>query len=215
MWIMKAKLRSEKFPLGGAAIKFNVDMTGYPLAYYKERKALYVTMVGFMLGKEKNKKALINYFKKRKELIYFEASGDFVIAVFKQSVSFEPIYDPRLIRPNPAILSHEGYILWELASWEKATLMKVFKFVKKHHGAKLLQLKKESITNIAVTGIVPKLTKKQKDALQLAIQHRYYDYPKKIGLVALAKKMKLSYSTFQAHLKKAEGKLLKYTSKRI
>jgi len=113
------------------------------------------------------------------------------------------------------VLSPDGYWLWEIASWDKKVLMNAFKHVKKHHGAKLLQLKQGKINNITVTGIIPKITTKQRQALKLAIDSGYYDYPKKIGLVELAKKMKLSYSTFQAHLKKAEGKLLKYTSKTI
>jgi len=78
-----------------------------------------------------------------------------------------------------------------------------------------IQLKEGRIDNITVAGILPKVTKKQKQALQLSIENGYYDYPKKIGLVELAGKMKRSYSTFQAHLKKAEGKLLKYMIERV
>jgi predicted DNA binding protein len=35
-----------------------------------------------------------------------------------------------------------------------------------------------------------------------------YNYPKNIKMEDLAKKVKISYSTFQAHLKKAEGKII-------
>lgn len=215
MWVLKARLDAKNFPLGNAAMKFNVSLTGYPLSCWKEGKALSVIMAGFLFGKEKDKKTLINYLKKSKILLNFETSGDFLIGIVKQPLAFEVMYNPKLIRTNPAILSHEGYVIWELASWDKTVLMKAFEFAKKYHGAKLLQLKKENINNIIVAGVIPKVTKKQKEALRLAIQHGYYDYPKKIGLVELAKKMKLAYSTFQAHLKKAEGKLLKYTVKRV
>ena len=43
--------------------------------------------------------------------------------------------------------------------------------------------------------------------MQIAINSGYYDYPKKITLPELAEKMQISYSTFQAHLKKAEGRI--------
>ena len=56
----------------------------------------------------------------------------------------------------------------------------------------------------------PKLTNKQKQAMNLAIKHRYYDYPRKIDVQELAKLSKLSFSTFHAHLRKAEQKLLPY-----
>ena len=46
--------------------------------------------------------------------------------------------------------------------------------------------------------------------MNLAIKHSYYDYPRKIELEKLADIMKISYSTYQAHLRKAEKKLLPF-----
>ena len=51
--------------------------------------------------------------------------------------------------------------------------------------------------------------------MELAINAGYYNYPKKITLPELAKKMKISYSTFQAHLKKAEGKIFPLVLKEL
>ena len=168
MWLLKAKLSGKKFLLGSIAVRFNVDLTGYSLAHYKEGKWLYVTMIGFLFGKEQDKKALIKYFKKSEYVRYFEANGDFIIGCIRQPKALELIYDPRIIRTKPSILSHDGYILWELASWDKALLMRVFEFIKKYHGGQLLQLRKQAINNITVAGILPKVTKKQKEALRLA-----------------------------------------------
>lgn len=56
--------------------------------------------------------------------------------------------------------------------------------------------------------LFPRLTTKQRDAIELAITHGYYDYPRKIDVQDLAKLAKLAFSTFQAHLRKAEKKLI-------
>jgi hypothetical protein len=56
--------------------------------------------------------------------------------------------------------------------------------------------------------VAPKITVKQRKALELAVHGGYYDYPRKITLEDLAKQMGVSYATYQAHLRKAEQKLL-------
>ena len=67
---------------------------------------------------------------------------------------------------------------------------------------------------MSLLSILPNLSEKQKIAMDLAIKSGYYDFPKKIRLVELAKEMRIAYSTFQAHLKKAEQKLIPYVFKR-
>ena len=91
---------------------------------------------------------------------------------------------------------------------DKNILMKVYGYAKKFLAAEMLKLKQEKISNISITKLLPELTKKQKRALEIAINNGYYDYPKKINMEMLAKIMKVSYSTYQAHLKKAEGQIL-------
>ena len=73
----------------------------------------------------------------------------------------------------------------------------------------------EKISNISFTKLLPEITKNQKEALELAINNGYYDYPKKIKMEKLAKMMKISYSTYQAHLKKAESKILPEIYKKL
>ena len=52
------------------------------------------------------------------------------------------------------------------------------------------------------------LTEKQKQALELAIKHEYYSWPKGITLEQLAEKIGVSRSVFQEHLRKAEEKIM-------
>ena len=87
-------------------------------------------------------------------------------------------------------------------------LASVLKFSEKHLGAKVVYFREEKISNINFTKLLPELTDLQKKAMGVAIGNGYYDYPKKVKMEKLAELMGISYSTYQAHLKKAEGKIL-------
>lgn len=208
MWRLKLKLDSFKQLLGNFAYECQVSMTGYPLSYYKDKNHLYLISSGLVFGEEKKKKNLFKKLKKSKDVIKIERSEDFIISITRQPLFTEPVYDPKIIRPTPAIINKKGYTIWDLASFERKVLEKVLKFAEKEIGAKIISFKKEKISNISFTKLLPELTKKQKKALEIAINNGYYNYPKKINMEKLAKIMEVSYSTFQAHLKKAEGKVI-------
>ena len=208
MWVLKLKLDSSKQFMGRLAIKHKISMTGYPLSYYKDKNYLYVISAGFIFGEEKNKRAAIREFKKSKETVRFEQEGNFMINITKQPLFTESVYNPEIIRPNPVIINKTGYHIWDLASFNRKALEKVLDFSEKYLGAKVLKFREEKISNISFTSLLPELTDNQKKAMEIAINKGYYNYPKKIKMEELAKKMKISYSTYQAHLKKAESKIL-------
>lgn len=208
MWRLKLKLDSSKQLLGSLAIKHKVSVTGYPLSYWVHEKNLYLMSAGFMFGEEKNKKAFLKDLKKNKEIKEIEISGDLIINVSRQPLFTEPVYNPEIIRPNPVIINKEGFHIWDLASFNRKVLENVLKFAEEKLGAKIISFKQEKIENIQFTKMLPNFTNNQRQALEIAINNGYYDYPKKIKMQELAKKMKISYSTFQAHLKKAEGKII-------
>jgi hypothetical protein len=208
MWVLKLKLDSSKQFMGKIAIKHQISMTGYPLSYYKDKKNLYIISAGFIFGEEKNKKAALKEFKKSPETIKFEQEGNFIINITKQPLFTEPVYNPEIFRPNPVIINKIGYHIWDLASFNRKALEKVLDFAEKYLGAKILKFKQEPIKNISFTKLLPDLTINQKKAMELAINKGYYDYPKKIKMEKLAKEQGISYSTYQAHLKKAESKII-------
>jgi len=208
MWRMKLELDSSKQILGSLAIKHQVSMTGYPLSYYKDKKWLYLVAAGFFFGEEKNKKALLKEISKSKDFVHHEIEGDFGIFVLKQPLFSEPAYNPEIIRPTPVIINKTGFHIWDLASFNRKALENVLGFAEEYFGAKILKFRKEKIANISFTRLLPELTKNQERAMETAINQGYYDYPKKIKMEKLAKIQGISYSTFQAHLKKAESKIL-------
>ena len=215
MWRLKLKLPSTGQFLGEMAKKHGVSITGYPLSYWKDHKNLYLLSSGFMFGEDSDKKALLKDIKKQSDYVESEQSGDFIIITTKQPLFTEPVYNPQIIRPNPVIINKEGYHIWDLASFKRKELEKVIDFSTKYLNAEILFFRQEKISNISFTKIFPELTDNQKKAMQIAINSCYYDYPKKITLPELAKKMGISYSTFQAHLKKAEGKVFPFVLKEL
>jgi len=74
----------------------------------------------------------------------------------------------------------------------------------------VLKLKEEKIASVFIPHISTQLTTKQLDAISLANNHGYYNYPRRINQEQLAQIMKLSKSTYQNHLRTAEKKLMPF-----
>lgn len=207
MWVLKLKVDSEKQFVGALAIKHKVSIASYTLSYYKDKKWLYLYACGFVFGE--NKKEFVKDLKKQSFAINYEFKNDFGIGLIKQPLYTEPFWDPKVIRLSPIIINYkEKKHIWHLGSFDKKPLMRIFQLAKKKLGAKLIKLKQEKIDNISVTSAMPNLTKQQRKAFEIAMNNGYYSYPKKIDLESLAKIMKVSYSTYQEHLRKAEAKVI-------
>ena len=216
MWVLKLKLSAKDQLMGSLALKHQVSLTGYPLSYYKSKGKFYLIATGFMFGEEKNKDSLIKEMKKSKKVIKIERNKDFIIAITEQPINSEQVYDPRIIRPFPVIINKEGYHIWEMASFDRDLLSNVIESISKDNdNFEILKFKEEKLFNIFFTKLLPELTDNQKKAMEIAINNGYYEYPKKVKMETLAKKMGISYSTFQAHLKKAEGKIIPYNYKEL
>jgi len=203
------KVDSSKQLLGALAVKQKISIAGYVLSTYKDEKSLYLIGTGFIFGEEKNKKAFLRELKKQKWLVDFEFKGDFGLLIMKEPLYAQNFWNPKVVQLSPSIINYkEKQHVWDLASFDRKALEKVLEFAEKHLGANVLRFKEEKISNVSFLKLLPELTSKQKKALEIAISHGYYSYPKKIKMEELAKKMGISYSTYQAHLKKAEGKIL-------
>jgi predicted DNA binding protein len=68
----------------------------------------------------------------------------------------------------------------------------------------------ENYNTLFLTHILPKLSAKQRETLNLAVKEGYYNFPRKINLDGLAKLLKLSKPTVQQHLRTAEKKMMPF-----
>ncbi|MBT3404928.1 hypothetical protein HN832_01625 [archaeon] len=216
MWVLKLKVPAKKQVLGPLVVKHKISIASYILSYYKDQKNIFLIGAGFMFGEKKNKKSFIRDIKKQPWLVNYENRGDFGIIVIKEPLFTEAFWNPKIIQINPIIINHNSKMhVWSFASFDRKLLEKAFEFAEKYLDAKMVKFKEEKISNISFTKLLPEITKNQKEALELAINNGYYDYPKKIKMEKLAKMMKISYSTYQAHLKKAESKILPEIYKKL
>lgn len=213
MWVAKIKISSKKTLIGDLAQKHNIDVAGYPISFHKKGNKILSFLVGEMFGEDKSKKAFIKSLKKEKRVAHMEVKNNFLSALFHEPLKLSIFYNPNILYIKSLFISKEGWQLYNIASWDRKELTNFLYFLEKNRKGKILKLKKEKISNISIMTSFPEMTKKQKQALDLAIKEGYYEYPRKTDVQTLAKKQGLAFSTFQAHLRKAEKKVIVYSNK--
>jgi len=102
----------------------------------------------------------------------------------------------------------KGVERFVVASRKRKCVERIAEAIKEKHLGRMDYIHWKEMHQFFILDVVPSITWKQRQALDIAIKHGYYDYPKKTDLRELAKIMKVSYATYQAHLKKAEKRLL-------
>ena len=195
------------------AKKFNLTILAFPMNTYVKGKKAHLTTGHLVIGEEKAKQAYFDSLKKDKRIKNLEIEGDFAAYSFEASMKeshLQMYFTPEIMFIKPVVIKPDGFEYIEIASWNKENLTNFFKKVKKWLKIESFSIKNEKITDIYIPHLMPKLTEKQKKAVLLAFQNGYYDYPKKVNIGKLAKAMKLSPSTFQEHLRRAEEKLMPF-----
>ena len=222
MWAIKIKVREKWNLFNKRTVKYKVKLYSYSHNYYEEKGRFYFTASGIIEGEQKQRKRFFSDLNKDKKITYLEQDNDFFICIYSETkksarIQVKVAYNPRLIFLKPVIIDEEGWEEWEVASTERKDLEDFVNAAETFPNLEynLFYLKQQKINNLMIYSILPKLTEKQKKALILAVRNNYYGYPRKIKLEELAKMMKISLSTYQFHLAKAEAKLLPFVAKRI
>jgi predicted DNA binding protein len=208
MWVAKIKINTNNTLIGSLAVKYKIDLYGFPLSYYYNKNEIIVHMSANIFGIEKDKNNFTNELKKQQRLINIEKNNDFIIMTIKEPNYMKCLYNKDIIHVNPGFISSEGYEIGEIASFNRESLIKLSKILKEKYNGSLISIKKKSIKSVSIMKISPELTEKQRNALNLAIKNGYYNIPRKISVEELSKIAKLSFSTFQVHLRKSESKII-------
>ncbi len=210
MWVAKIKINCEKALIGKICKKYKISASGYPISTQMKENEIYLYFILFIFGAEGDKKKFLRDLRRSERTMNIETNGDFIIGFIKEGKATELMYKHNLVHVEPVKFSDDGYEIWTIASWNKKELMDFTNFVDEVFGSEILKMKKEKISNISILTMQPELTLKQKGAMELAIQHGYYECPRKIDLKRLAGLNGVCFSTYQAHLRKAERKLLPF-----
>ncbi len=115
---------------------------------------------------------------------------------------------------QPAIY-REGWEYYRLISFSERDLRKVISTLERYCNLEMISRRAISSGAVKETMLVSTaalfggLTRKQAQALVFALENGYYQVPKKVTTEEIASKLRLPRTTYEEHLRKAEGKVLR------
>ena len=213
MWVTRLKLRHDDCPVVPRCKKYHVIVLSYPSSWYEKNGNKFATTTCFFQsGEEKDRKKLLKAVKADKRITNLEISGDiftYEINLGKKGQHVMLYHTKNIFFVKPVVNHFDGHEYWEVAAWKKPELQKFINaLAKSMDSCNILKMENTKLTDVYFPNVMPKLSKQQRKAVDLAYIHGYYSYPRKITLEKLAKMSKVKISTFQEHLRKAELKLL-------
>ncbi len=221
MWVAKFKLKHKGDIFTARTKKFNINFYAYPLTHYGKNNKFFFVVNGFLDGEDSAKKKFLLDLKKDKRIIKVDEKNDYVTALINYpntqlvQADMETFYDPSIIHTSPVLNSKEGFEHWSVASFEKENLNKLITSAQTLHNGKLLSMENKKSDELFIVSIKPHISKMQTKIILAAFEHGYYEYPRRIEIAKLAKILKISYSTCQEHLRKAEIALLPSMIKKL
>ena len=108
-----------------------------------------------------------------------------------------------------------GWEYYRLISFSEKDLRKVFATLEEYCNLEIISRRAISSGAVKETMLVSTaslfggLTRKQVQALVFALENGYYQVPKKVTTEEMASKLRLPRTTYEEHLRKAEGKVLR------
>jgi predicted DNA binding protein len=212
MWLAKLLIKHDCL-IGNKCEKYKVSTISVPFDISVEHNITFSPEFHTLWGDEKNIKKFLSAVKKDQHLKNVEIEGNkiFLVEVTdkKIPVTVRNNQNQKIIWTRPIHINIKGEERWEVASWDKRHIMKFIKETEKISNYVIVEsIKETKLKDIYYTRLLPDLSPKQKQAIVLAFEEGYYDWPKRTDFQKLAYKMKMSVPTFREHLKKAEKKLL-------
>ena len=214
MWYLKFKYKHSDCIYAPKFQELNLNCNFYYLGEYTEGNYIFTSAMIQLIGEEKNVKKFTKYLKNHKKIVSIEVYNNVLMILAKHKkdlILYETAYSPILIYVAPAYLSKDGFEIMEVASWSRKPLQDLINVLEKNKTTtyfEILQFHEKKLDDIYVAKILPKLPKKQKEAIQLAFQSGYYNFPRKTDLNKLSKIAKVAKQTFRENLRKAEAKLI-------
>ena len=210
MWVCRLEVWHENCIYLTNSSKHNVIVSIYPLSSHLEGRYRYLTHLAIINGKKEDVAKFIESIRKDKRCLQLQGSGNFYLMYLKMENTDRHTsyyYTSKIFFFKPIIHNH-GSEEWYFGVWERETATNLLKIFKKHFHVKLISIKEEESLDFFLPQVMPKMTEKQKLAMQIAIRNGYYAFPRKTDLASLAKIMGVSRVTFQEHLRKAENRIL-------
>ena len=207
MWIAKFTFDASKALVGGLAVKHKVFFNLYP--FYIHEREDHAMVSFFIIFRDNHVKNFVRELKNSDRIVFCNHKDNFLIGQSRESSRYNLLYHHEIMHLKPWVVDGENSTeTFVVGSRKRKVLTDIADVIKAKHLGKLDYIKWREVSDFFLVNVMPKITSKQKRAMELAVKHGYYNYPRKTNLRSLAKRMKISYSTFQAHLRKAEHRLI-------
>jgi predicted DNA binding protein len=209
MWVAEFKVWHEGSPLLPISEKLDIHMFSQYLNNFEEKGVPKIMRVAIFWGKDKEKAISELAHHPRAEIVYRE--GDQVFFSQNALGSFHTMVSDKNVFFLGPITEEKGFQWWKVGSNKKQNLLQFFEKIKKLKGyakIELLSIKKRKIGHLSFSKI-PGMDDRDLEWWKTALAEGYYEYPRKISLEQLAKKLGVPYTTLKDHLRKTEVMLMK------
>src|SRR4030043_324338 len=168
MWIAKLKIKHDS-RIANRTKKYNVLCYSILSGKFIKNKAAFVSGLHYVIGEEKSVNRFIRDLGKDKGVKKIEIKGN-VFSMLEKAESIPSFYlEPSIFFVKPVLSSNDGYEYWEIASWDKITLTRFIENLEERKiEVKSLKIIESKLDEVHFPKIMPKLTKSQKRAMELA-----------------------------------------------
>ena len=216
MWVAKFRVWHKNCLLRPRCMKYQVTDFVYLINSWEDKNHFYYTELHILQGTKESKKKFIRDLRKEKTITKLEDNGNYIFTLNEELLQkqyYSPIFDRQIIQVKPVAQRTDGYEDWELASWDREILMKIIDVPV--FDVELKSIEESKLSDIFIPHIYPKLSTKQKEAIELAVKSGYYNYPRGIDLEGSARIARVRRQTFQENLRRAEKKLVPFLTESI
>jgi len=212
MWILKFRARDKGCIWSSRTGRYGIYDYQYELATYRKGRRQRVVSAHILSGEPKRQEQYIEAVRKDKRVLKIERERNFFVAVTEEPLwRMAHVYaNPVLLFIKPIINTPEGCEEWEVGSYEKGVLVELWKVVRKLYNGEQFSLKRRKIHGLLISMLSPRLSEKQREALNLAIDKNYYSFPRGATLEELARLTKVSRPAYEERLRRGERKLMEF-----
>jgi predicted DNA binding protein len=207
MWVAQYSFDASKALIGGLAVKNKVSLCVFP--FYVQERGDEVRVSFFITFRHDRPENFLRDLKKAKSMVFCNSRGSVAFGQLIEPLMHNVFYDPEVTHFKPWVVDGAtGVETFTVASRKRKCLTRIAEAIKVKHLGKMDYIRWRDVAEFFILNAVPNVTPQQRKAFDLAVEKGYYDFPRRTNFRQLAKMMKVSYSTFQAHIQKAEKKLM-------
>ncbi|MEK6954268.1 MAG: helix-turn-helix domain-containing protein [Candidatus Micrarchaeota archaeon] len=210
MWVAEFKVWHETSETMKLTARYDVVVTSIYLNEFRRGGHTYITKALAVNGPQWKEylKELLKH-EKRYHINKIEGNHVYFTIPYTSYSYHVLIMEQDVFFVKPFILKG-GYEYWFVGSWRKENLLKLKNRIARHseHAKMELLSLKEGEVDFFVPDILERLPEKRREVLRRAVELGYYEFPRRINLKQLAKKLHLSPATVREHVRFAENALM-------